>query len=187
MDHAVVPAQAGISVGEADRAPSGDPGLCRGDGLSATLGTLAGIARHGRPKAPMETLDHVAVTVEGGVHGDFRGIVKPGGRGRRQVTLIERGDWDDAMAEVGHSIAWFERRANLLVDALDLPKVPGTKLRVGTDVLLEITRQTDPCERMEALAPGLKAALLPDWRGGACSRVLAGGQIRVGDTIRVEE
>ena len=157
-----------------------------GQGLSNTIGTLAGIARHAFPKGSMETVDHVEVTVTGGIHGDFRGVVKPGGKGRRQVTLMERGDWDAAMAEVGHSIPWFERRANLLVDGLDLPNIPGTKLRIGNDVILEITRETDPCERMEALAPGLKAALLPDWRGGACSRVLVGGVVRVGDTIRVE-
>ncbi|WP_353204946.1 MOSC domain-containing protein [Sphingomonas sp.] len=134
----------------------------------------------------METLDQVAVSVEGGLHGDFRGVVKPGGKGRRQVTLLEAGDWAAAMAEIGHSIAWFERRANLLVEELDLPQIAGTKLRIGAEVLLEITRETDPCERMEALAPGLRAALLVDWRGGACSRVLVGGMIRVGDTIRIE-
>ena len=133
----------------------------------------------------METLDHVEISIAGGLHGDFRGGVKPGGKGRRQVTLLERGDWEAAMAEVGHSIPWFERRANLLVDGLDLPKVPGTRVYIGT-VVLEITRETDPCERMEALAPGLKAALLADWRGGACSRVLVGGIVRVGDIIRVE-
>ncbi|WP_404368989.1 MOSC domain-containing protein [Sphingomonas sp. MMS24-J45] len=135
----------------------------------------------------METLDQIEVSVEGGISGDFRGVVKPGGKGRRQVTLIEAGDWAAAMAEVGHSIPWAERRANLLVEGLDLPQVAGTKLRIGEDVVLQITRETDPCERMEALAPGLRAALTPDWRGGACSRVLAGGTIRIGDTIRVEE
>lgn len=151
------------------------------------MGVLAGIARHGRPKGPMETLAQVEVTLEGGLHGDFRGVIKPGGKGRRQVTLLERGDWDAAMAEVGHSLPWFERRANLLVEGLDLPQTPGTRLRIGETVVLMITRETDPCERMEALAPGLKAALLPDWRGGACSRVVVGGTIRVGDAIVVLE
>ncbi len=151
------------------------------------MGLLAGIARHARPKAPMETLDHVEITVEGGLHGDFRGVVKPGGRGRRQVTLIERSDWDAAMAEVGHNLPWFERRANLLVEGLDLPQIPGVRLQIGETVVLTITRETDPCERMEALAPGLKAALLPDWRGGACTRVQTGGTIRVGDKITVLE
>lgn len=151
------------------------------------MGTLAGIARHGRPKGPMETIDHVEVTLEGGLQGDFRGAIKPGGRGRRQVTLLERGDWDAALAEVGHSLPWQERRANLLVDGLDLPQVAGARLRIGETVELMITRETDPCERMDALAPGLRAALTPDWRGGACSRVVVGGTIRVGDTIIVLE
>ncbi|MDX5985014.1 MOSC domain-containing protein [Sphingomonas echinoides] len=151
------------------------------------MGVLAGIARHGRPKGPMETLAQVDVTLEGGLHGDFRGVIKPGGRGRRQVTLLERGDWEAAMAEVGHSLPWFERRANLLVEGLDLPQIAGTRLLIGETVTLMITRETDPCERMEALAPGLKAALLPYWRGGACARVQVGGTIRVGDTIMVLE
>jgi MOSC domain-containing protein YiiM len=106
---------------------------------------------------------------------------------KRQVTLIERGDWEAALAEVGRSIPWQERRSNLLVDGLDLPQMPGVRLRIGADVVLEITRETDPCERMEALADGLKAALLPDWRGGACTKVIHGGHIAVGDTIRIED
>ena len=135
----------------------------------------------------MEVIDHVAVTIDGGIHGDFRGAIKPGGSGKRQVTLIERGDWDAAMHEVGHAIPWQERRANLLVEGFDLPQVAGVRLRIGTDVVLEITRETDPCERMEALAEGLKAALTSDWRGGACTRVKVGGAIAVGDEIRIEE
>jgi MOSC domain-containing protein YiiM len=151
------------------------------------VGTIAGIARHPRAKAPMEVIDHVEITIEAGLHGDFRGYVKPGGKGRRQVTLLERSDWATAMAEVGHDIPWYERRANLLVDGFDLPQIPGTRLRIGADVVLEVTRHTDPCDRMDALAPGLFAALTPDWRGGACTRVLMGGRIAVGDEIRIEE
>jgi MOSC domain-containing protein YiiM len=149
-------------------------------------GTLIGIARHARAKGPMETIDQVEVTISGGLHGDFRGAVKPGGRGRRQVTLMERIDWDAALADIGRDIPWYERRANLLVEGLDLPQVAGVRLRIGRDVLFEVTIETDPCHRMEALAPGLCAALTPDWRGGACSRVLAGGRIAIGDEIRIE-
>jgi MOSC domain-containing protein YiiM len=150
-------------------------------------GRIAGIARHGRPKGPMESIDHAEVSLDGGIAGDFRGARKPGGLGRRQVTLMEAGDWDRAMTEVGRTIPWFERRANLLVEGLDLPQTAGVRLAIGADVVLEITRETDPCERMEVLAPGLRAALTPDWRGGACTRVLAGGRIAVGDLIRIEE
>ena len=134
----------------------------------------------------METIDTAHVTRAGGIGGDFRGAMK-GRPYKRQVTLIERRDWDAATAEVGHVIDWDQRRSNLLVDDLDLPQRKGARLRIGADVVLEITRETDPCERMEALAPGLKAALLPDWRGGVCAMVVAEGTIAIGDRIRIED
>lgn len=155
------------------------------DGRAMT-GRLAGIARHAVPKGPMEVIDTAIVTLEGGVEGDVRGRIKPGGRGRRQVTLIERADWDAALAEIGRTIPWQERRANLLVEDFDLPQIPGTRLRIGT-VLLQITMECDPCHRMDAIADGLQAALTPDWRGGVCTRVIEGGTIRIGDNIRIEE
>jgi MOSC domain-containing protein YiiM len=150
------------------------------------MGVLGGIARHARPKAPMEVVDAVAVTLEGGLAGDYRGAMR-GKPYKRQVTLVERRDWEAACVLVGANLPWEERRCNLLVDGLDLAQVPGTRLRIGRDVVLEITRECDPCERMEALAPGLKAALTPDWRGGACAMVVSGGMIAVGDVIRTED
>jgi MOSC domain-containing protein YiiM len=150
-------------------------------------GILAGIARHARAKAPMELLDHAHVTIDAGIAGDFRGAVKPGGRGRRQVTLMERRDWDAAMADLDRDIPWQERRANLLVDGLDLPQLPGAELRIGADVLIRITGECDPCSRMETIAPGLEAALTPDWRGGVTAKVINGGEIAIGDEIRIEQ
>lgn len=128
----------------------------------------------------------VVVTPETGIAGDYRGAMRQGPY-RRQVTLIEREDWDAAMAEVGHTLPWQERRSNLLVEGIDLPQVAGIRLRIGADVVLQVTRETDPCERMEALAPGLRAALTPDWRGGICTFVICGGTVAVGDTVTIED
>jgi MOSC domain-containing protein YiiM len=151
-----------------------------------TTGVLVGIARHAVPKGPMQVLSQVAVTVERGIEGDCRGPVKPGGRGRRQVTLMEQGDWEAALAEIERVIPWQERRVNLLVDGLDLPQIPGARIAIGDDVVLEVTVECDPCFRMDKVAPGLFAALVPDWRAGACTRVKRGGSIAVGDAIRIE-
>ena len=150
-------------------------------------GVLAGIARHAFPRAPMEVIEHVHVSVESGLAGDFRGAVKPGREPKRQVSLIERADWDAAMAELGVDHHWSVRRANLLVEGLDLPQREGAIVRIGAEVVLEIRVECDPCSRMEEIEPGLKAALTPDWRGGALARVISGGDIRIGDEIRVEE
>lgn len=134
----------------------------------------------------MQVVNEVEVLITEGVVGDYRGAMRRGPY-KRQVTLMERTDWEAAMAEVGADIPWQERRANLLVDGIDLPQQAGARLRIGAEVVLEVTRETDPCERMEALAPGLKAALMPDWRGGVCAFVVAGGAIAVGDAVMIEE
>lgn len=149
------------------------------------MARLAGIARHQFPKAPMETIARARVTLAGGIAGDFRGAMK-GKPYKRQVSLMEAGDWALAMAEVGHNIGWEQRRANLLVEGLDLPQRAGVRLRIGADVVLESTVETEPCRRMDLLAEGLFAALKRDWRGGICTMVTAPGEIALGDEIRIE-
>jgi MOSC domain-containing protein YiiM len=149
-------------------------------------GKLAGIARHDRPKGPMETVDHVAVTTAEGVHGDFRGAhasQKPGRK--RQVSLIEVECVTVAMAEAGAVLDWSDCRRNLLVTGVRLPREEGTRVQIGDRLVLEITCECDPCERMDALHEGLRAALTPDWRGGFLGRVIEDGEIAVGDEIRI--
>lgn len=149
-------------------------------------GTLQGIARRAYPGAPMEIIDRAYLSVALGVTGDCRGIVK-NGKNKRQVSLIEAADWAAATAEVGVDVPWQERRANLLVGALDLPQRAGAVLRIGDTARLEITVECDPCIRMEQVAPGLMAALTPDWRGGVLARVIDEGEIRIGDPIIIED
>ena len=155
-----------------------------------TTGRLGGIARHDRPRGPMQVVDEVAVTIREGVAGDYRGAMKPDGPRKRQISLIEADSWARAMHDLGllpDAIGWQERRANLLVERLALPRTNGARLHIGNDVVIEVVQECDPCSRMEEIHPGLKAALLPDWRGGALGRVLAEGTIKVGDTIRIDE
>ena len=151
-----------------------------------TTGQLAGIARHDRPKGPMETVDHVAVTVAAGVHGDYRGALAASKASRkRQVSLIEAECVAAALAEAGAALDWSDCRRNLLLHGIRLPRAAGTRVQVGNSLVLEITCECDPCERMDALHPGLRAALTPDWRGGFCSRVVEDGEIAVGDAVRI--
>ena len=149
------------------------------------IGRLLGIARHARPRGPMETVDRAVIGLRTGVAGDFRGAIRPGGRGRRQVTAMVRADWEAAMAELGHPpIAWSDRRVNLLVDGIALPRETGAVLSIGT-ALFEITGECDPCSRMEEVAPGLRAALTPGWRGGRNMKVVGGGEIAIGDRVSI--
>src|SRR5688572_22097222 len=115
-----------------------------------------------------------------------RGIVGNVDRSRRrQVTLLERETWDRVMAALNGDAEPSARRANLLIGGVALAQTRGRILRIG-DTLLVIGGETTPCERMEAVLPGLRAALSPDWGGGAFAQVLKGAMIRVGDVAAWE-
>lgn len=155
-------------------------------------GRLEGIARHDRPYGPIETLGRVSVTMAEGVHGCIRGALASTKKTRkRQVSLIEAESWAAALADLGIELEdqppWHARRANLLVEGIRLPRKPGAIIAIGDSLRIEITCECDPCDRMEAVAPGLRATLTPDWRGGVLGRVISDGEIAVGDEVRIEE
>jgi MOSC domain-containing protein YiiM len=134
----------------------------------------------------METLGVASVTVAEGVRGDFRGAraaMKPGRK--RQVTLIEVDGWQSALVEAGASIDWWQSRRNLLIAGLRIPREPGTLVQIGSSLVLEVTSECDPCERMDALHDGLRLAMTPDWRGGFAARVIEDGEVAIGDEVRI--
>lgn len=143
------------------------------------MGRLAGIARREKKRAPMETLEQAEVSDQTGVAKDFRG--KPG---NRTVTVISARAWREVCAELGQDIPWTIRRANLLVDDIDLPRSAGQVIQIG-EVRLEVTMEVDPCFRMEEQVKGLKAALTPDWRGGVGCTVLQNGAVSIGNPVTI--
>lgn len=106
--------------------------------------------------------------------------------GRRQVTLISEEGWAEALAALGDRVEPAARRANLMVSGVELAATRGKVLRVGP-CRLRIWSECTPCEQMDEARPGLRSALRPRWRAGACAEVLEGGDIRVGDPVAWEE
>ncbi|WP_178862343.1 MOSC domain-containing protein [Thiomicrorhabdus cannonii] len=145
------------------------------------MAKLIGIATHQASKGPIQTHERIHVSVESGLENDYQGAKNP----IKQVTLLSLKSWQAACEEAGKTLPWTERRANLLVDEMDFDaSMIGMQVQVG-QVLLEIVCETDPCSRMEALQPGLKQAMMPDWRGGARCKVLRAGDIQLGDQVHL--
>jgi MOSC domain-containing protein YiiM len=143
------------------------------------MARLLGIAVKQQRKGPVSLHDEAMINIHAGLVGDWRG--KPG---PRQVTLMSLADWHAACDELGVDLPWQTRRANLLVDALPLQQSSGARIVLG-EAVLEVTGETDPCERMEEIQPGLFQALAPGWRGGVTCRVVANGVVRVGMAVEL--
>ena len=143
-------------------------------------GRVLAIARREKSRAPMEEIGSASVTLEAGVEGDIRG--KPD---ERQVTVLTRESWQAACEELGKDIPWTTRRSNIMIEGLKVEGKLGQTIRIG-DLALQITGETDPCSRMEEQVAGLRQALTPDWRGGVTCRVVASGNVAVGDAVELE-
>jgi MOSC domain-containing protein YiiM len=60
----------------------------------------------------------------------------------RQITVLAREAWEAAAARIGDpGLPWTARRANLLVEGVELPRAKGGLIGVGP-VRLEVTGQT---------------------------------------------
>jgi len=128
-------------------------------------------------RGPMDTVAAAEMVAQRGLVGN----ADQGGR--RQVTVIDAEVWETVMMELGVNIDPAARRANLLVRDLDLANSRKRILQLG-ECRIQIFTEAKPCERMDEVHPGLKAALYHHWRGGACGQVITGGKVRIGDRVR---
>lgn len=127
-------------------------------------------------RGPMDSVHEATLIANQGVGGSVDRSR------RRQVTLLESEAWAACMTELGVDKDPGGRRANILLGGVRLGHTRGRVLIIG-DARLTIGGELTPCERMDEVTPGLQAALRPDWRGGVFAQVLAGGVIRVGDSV----
>lgn len=148
------------------------------------------VLRPGRSE-PAHCVEEALALPGQGLQGD-RSAQSSGG-GKRQVTLIQSEHLPVIAALLGRAVSVPAPllRRNLVVAGLNLLaaralfKDQPLVLRIGADVVLEITGPCEPCSKMEAaLGPGAYNAMRG--HGGVTARVLAGGLLRAGDDVRCE-
>ena len=111
----------------------------------------------------------------------------------RQVHLIHA-ELHDELRAAGFAVSAGQMGENVTTRGVDLLGLPtGARLYLGDAAVVEVTGLRNPCAQLDRIQPGLMAATLGrDERGtlirkaGVMGIVLAGGDVRPGDPIRVE-
>ena len=111
----------------------------------------------------------------------------------RQVHLIHA-ELHDELAAAGFVVSAGEMGENVTTRGIDLLALPvGARLHLGDGAVVEVTGLRNPCVQLDRFQPGLMAAVLDrDAHGGLVRKagvmgiVLAGGDLRPGDPVRVE-
>jgi len=137
-----------------------------------------------RPAARTETVavTSVELLANRGPAGDHR--AERSGGGKRQVTLIQHEHLAAVAGMLGLELVdpGLLRR-NLVVAGINLLALHDRRFRVGAAVL-EGTGYCHPCSRMEEnLGPGGYNAMRG--HGGITARVIEGGAVALGDTVRL--
>ena len=111
----------------------------------------------------------------------------------RQVHLIHAELFDELLGK-GFVVQPAELGENITTSGIDLLALPtGTRLHLGASAVVEITGLRNPCIQIDNFQKGLMAATLdrdPEGnlvrKAGVMGIVIAEGDVRPGDAIRVE-
>lgn len=155
--------------------------------VNASPGKVASLHLHpGKGGEALASVACIEAVAGQGILGDQRYFGRRSRRtgqpSRRQVTLIEREVLAAHAARLGCGpIPPGSARANIETEGIDLASMVGQALRVGT-MLLEVVQHRDPCQKMDAVHPGLRALMEPP-RQGVLAMVLESGLAHVGDLV----
>ena len=111
----------------------------------------------------------------------------------RQVHLIHA-ELHDELGKKGITVSAGQMGENITTRGVDLLGLPaGARLHLGEMAVVEVTGLRNPCAQLNRIQPGLMGATLDrDEHGnlirkaGIMGIVVAGGQVRPGDAIRIE-
>ena len=111
----------------------------------------------------------------------------------RQVHLIPAELFDELRPQ-GFALSPGDLGENITTSAIDLAALPvGTRLRLGTGAVIELTGLREPCVLMDRFQNGLKDATRERsadggfiYKAGVMAIVVAGGEVAPGDAIGID-
>ena len=164
---------------------------------------VAAVHRSGGYTFTKPSVDAIDLVAGLGVRGDVHAGATARHRSRvardpsqpnlRQVHLIH-GELHDELVVAGFAVSPGAMGENVTTRGVDLLGLPtGARLCLGDTAVVQVTGLRNPCAQLDRLQPGLMAATLARDEAGKLVRkagvmgiVVADGEVRPGDPIRVE-
>ncbi|MBM4285398.1 MAG: MOSC domain-containing protein [Deltaproteobacteria bacterium] len=141
-------------------------------------GVVHAVSISDRKGVVKENVPAVELVVDRGVAGDAHAE-----GGKRQVSLLAL-ESIDKMRAAGAEVKPGDFAENITTFGLKLDSLPiGTRLKIGNDVLLEVTQIGKACHQGCAIRDLVGDCIMP--REGIFGRVLTGGRVAPGDVIEV--
>lgn len=133
-------------------------------------------------RAALQSVTKISADTKAGLSGDH---YSNAGSRKRQVTLIQAEHIAAVSSIMQQEVRPEMLRRNVVVKGINLVSLKKKRIRMG-EVLLEVTGLCHPCSRMEEnLGKGGYNAMRG--HGGITARILEGGELKVGDEVRVVE
>jgi len=148
------------------------------EGLKEQKGVVVAVCRGDNKGEHKKNIGEALLIEEYGMENDAHG-----GAWHRQVSLLAM-ESINKIREKGLAVNPGDFAENITTQGIDLVTLPeGTNLKIGDEVLLEVTQIGKVCHERCAIYYQAGDCVMP--REGIFARVLKGGSVKVGDNITI--
>jgi len=145
------------------------------------MATIIAVCRSDEKGTRKQTQARGTLEQEYGLVGDAHAD----GASHRQVSLLAT-ESIAKMQGLGFDVGPGDFAENLTTEGLELKSIPvGTRLRVGNEIILEITQIGKDCHAGCAIFRQIGKCVMP--KEGVFARVIEGGTVETGDSIGIIE
>ena len=145
--------------------------------MGESQGEVVGLRVKLGRRQPMKQVEPMVFVAGGGIEGDMHFSDKPHQQGY-QVLLMQEENLDALGLDQGVV------SENVTTTGIDLQSLErDTRLGLGDEVVLRISKECVPCGLMDDIRSGLQKELMG--RRGMLAAVEEGGSVSVGDSVRV--